>query len=199
MGRTSTAKQRILDSAQHLIYARSYADVGVQEICDHAAVKKGSFYHFFPSKSDLALAVLDHLWEQFQTQILHPAFQKNTSPLDRFQQFYTLAYNMHQQHQATHGQLSGCPYGNLAIELSTQNPAIRLKVHGIFTQISAYFATALNDAVACGEIQCAAPEYTSRALLAYLEGVVMLAKTENNPHVIQDLRPGFFSLISATV
>ncbi|UCD12029.1 MAG: helix-turn-helix transcriptional regulator [Nitrospinaceae bacterium] len=44
----SDAKQRILDSARGLIYSRSYAGVGVQEICKHAGVKKGSFYHFFP-------------------------------------------------------------------------------------------------------------------------------------------------------
>ena len=38
-------KQRLLDAAFALFYARSYADVGVQEICEKAGVKKGSFYH----------------------------------------------------------------------------------------------------------------------------------------------------------
>ena len=52
-------QKRILDSASELIHARSYADVGVSAICEHAGVKKGSFYHFFRSKQELTLTVLD--------------------------------------------------------------------------------------------------------------------------------------------
>ena len=33
-------RQRLIDSARQLIYSRSYADVGVQAICEHAEVKK---------------------------------------------------------------------------------------------------------------------------------------------------------------
>ena len=62
MPQVSHAKEKLLDSALDLMYARSYRDVGVQEICEHAGVKKGSFYHFFPSKRDLTLAALDRQW-----------------------------------------------------------------------------------------------------------------------------------------
>ncbi|NNF95750.1 MAG: TetR/AcrR family transcriptional regulator, partial [Halobacteria archaeon] len=48
--------QRIVDSAKQLMHASSYADVGVAAICEKAEVKKGSFYHFFPSKQELTLA-----------------------------------------------------------------------------------------------------------------------------------------------
>jgi len=58
MTQVHDTKQRLLDTAQRLFYARSYEDVGVQEICQEAGVKKGSFYHFFPSKRDLTLAIL---------------------------------------------------------------------------------------------------------------------------------------------
>ena len=62
MTQVHDTKQRLLDTAQKLFYARSYEDVGVQEICQEAGVKKGSFYHFFPSKRDLTLAILDELF-----------------------------------------------------------------------------------------------------------------------------------------
>ena len=41
---------KLIDSASELIHSRSYADVGVNELCEHAGVKKGSFYHFFPNR-----------------------------------------------------------------------------------------------------------------------------------------------------
>ena len=54
-------RQRIIAGARDLIYSRSYAAVGVAEICQQAAVNKGSFYYFFPSKQALSLAVIDDL------------------------------------------------------------------------------------------------------------------------------------------
>ena len=70
MGRKSNAKERLINSAIELIGTRSYNSVGVQEICEHAGVKKGSFYHFFPSKSDLTVAALDAMWKYFQEHVL---------------------------------------------------------------------------------------------------------------------------------
>ncbi|MEW8500635.1 MAG: helix-turn-helix domain-containing protein, partial [Candidatus Thiodiazotropha taylori] len=52
-------KERILATARELFHGRSYADVGIKEICSMANVQKGSFYHFFQSKQDLAMAVID--------------------------------------------------------------------------------------------------------------------------------------------
>ena len=63
MGRTSDAKERLLDAALDLIWERSYGDVTIDAICEKAGVKKGSFYYFFDSKSELAAAALQSDWE----------------------------------------------------------------------------------------------------------------------------------------
>ncbi|MEW1590357.1 helix-turn-helix domain-containing protein, partial [Micromonospora vinacea] len=54
MGRTSDAKNKILDAAATLIEQRGYTALGVAEICAAAGVPKGSFYYFFESKQALA-------------------------------------------------------------------------------------------------------------------------------------------------
>jgi TetR/AcrR family transcriptional regulator, transcriptional repressor for nem operon len=46
MVRIRDAKERLLSSALKLFSERSYANVSVQELCEHAGVKKGSFYYF---------------------------------------------------------------------------------------------------------------------------------------------------------
>ena len=53
-------RERIVNTAARLFLARSYQVVGVKEICLAAQVQNGSFYHYFPSKCDLAVAVVDH-------------------------------------------------------------------------------------------------------------------------------------------
>ena len=53
------SKQRILAAAKELFLARGYAATTVDAICEKARLTKGSFYHFFDSKEELGLAVLD--------------------------------------------------------------------------------------------------------------------------------------------
>ena len=59
MPRTSDARDRIVSTAARLFLERSYQAVGVDELCQAADVRKGSFYHYFCSKSELAKAVID--------------------------------------------------------------------------------------------------------------------------------------------
>ncbi len=54
MPRISDAKPRLMDAARTLIWENSYGSTSVDAICLKAGVRKGSFYHFFESKSALA-------------------------------------------------------------------------------------------------------------------------------------------------
>ena len=52
-------KERLMDAAMDLIWHNSYGTTSVDAICERAGAKKGSFYYFFKSKSELAAAALD--------------------------------------------------------------------------------------------------------------------------------------------
>ena len=197
MAQVSDAKEKLLNSALNLIYARSYADVGVQELCEHAGVKKGSFYHFFPSKRDLTIAALDRQWEIARRTVWEPAFSMHLSSLKRIERCFDLFYEHQCGMKARTGQVRGCPFGNLALELSTQDEAIRRKVDRIFREVAAYLERALRDAVAAGEIPDQDVGTTAQALVAYMEGVLLLAKTRNDPELIKRLRHGLVRYVTA--
>ena len=59
MGRTSNANERLMTAALDLMWEESYGAVSIDDICQRANVKKGSFYYFFDSKSELAVAALE--------------------------------------------------------------------------------------------------------------------------------------------
>src|SRR5687768_7645459 len=63
MGRASDAKERLMKAVGELIWTGSYGSTTIDQICEKAGVKKGSFYYFFDSKADLAAAALDAWWE----------------------------------------------------------------------------------------------------------------------------------------
>ncbi len=187
MGRTSDARERLIRSAIELIHARSYADVGVNELCEHAGVKKGSFYHFFPSKRDLIVAALNEVAGRYARDIYGPAFAPDLPPLDRIQRLFQLLYEYHASPTRTAGRMEGCHFGNLAVELSTQDEVIRHKVRSMFESCVSLFEGALRDAVDSGDLPEIDISPVAHALLAYLKGVVLLAKTWNDPDMVRRL------------
>src|SRR2546429_9324960 len=62
MGRVSDAKERLMGAVRELIWEGSYGSTTIDQICEKAGVKKGSFYYFFDSKADLAVAAIDEGW-----------------------------------------------------------------------------------------------------------------------------------------
>ena len=59
-------KTRLMDAAMDLIWENSYGTTSVDAICERAGAKKGSFYYFFKSKSELAAAALEADWNKKQ-------------------------------------------------------------------------------------------------------------------------------------
>ena len=188
MNAASDTRQRIVESARDLIYSRSYSDVGVAAICDRAGVKKGSFYHFFPSKQELMLAVIDKFIVEFKEQIFAQAFAPDMPPLGRLRRLVELAYHFQKEIADTLGHTLGCPFGNLAAEMSTQDESIRQKVERVFAQLESRFAATLDEAAGRGDLDADVDiESTAKAMFAYIEGIMLMAKTRNDPEVIRQL------------
>lgn len=186
---TVDTQQRILESARELIYARSYSDVGVAAICEHAGVKKGSFYHFYPSKRDLTLAVIDTYYAELKEHLLKQSFADDIPPMARIERFGQLAFAFQKQVLKDTGRVLGCPFGNLASELATQDEPIRMRIEQIFSGLQNGLRQVLREAIAAGEIHEIDVEATAQAMLAYFEGVLLLAKSQNNAEIIGHLLP----------
>ncbi|MCA1806101.1 MAG: TetR/AcrR family transcriptional regulator [Xanthomonadaceae bacterium] len=186
-------RQRIVASARDLIYSRSYADVGVAEICARAEVRKGSFYHFFSSKQELALAVIDELGMALEDQVLGPAFARDLPPLQRLERFLEALHAFQQGTAEQAGHMLGCPFGNLALELATRDEVIRRKLETVFATIQARFERVLEEATA-NEVQALDIPATAQAMLAYIEGVLLMAKTTDDAGLIPRLGPAFLQI-----
>lgn len=197
MGQVSTARERLLNTALDLVYAKSYAGVGVQELCDQAGVRKGSFYHFFPSKRDLIIAALERQWEIAKQRVWDPAFANHLPFHKKLQRCFDLFYEHQCGVKEKTGRVQGCPFGNLALELSTQDEPIRRKVDHIFRECTRYVERMLKEAIAAGEIPKQDISATAEAVIAYMEGVMLMAKTRNEPNVIKDLRQGLLRFLQA--
>ena len=187
-------RSRIIASAKSRFHSRSYANVGIQEICENAGVQKGSFYHFFPSKRDLALAVIDEFADDWANGFVAEAFDPALPPMERIDYLIDAAYFWQKAIKEVHGRMLGCIFGNLTLEVSTQDDIMRAKLLAIFTLAKSRFKDALDQAVAEGVIAPLDSALTAEAMLAYLEGVILLAKSQNDPELLYRLGPAIKTL-----
>jgi TetR/AcrR family transcriptional repressor of nem operon len=187
MHTATDTRQRLVDTARNLIAASSYHAVGVQEICGEAGVQKGSFYHFFNSKHELALAAVDDMADYFSRSIFGHAFKTDVAPLVRIERFFTAVYNYHQQVKDTTGHVQGCPFGNLAGELGSVDTGMRDKIDTLFRLAEAAIDQALQDAIKQGDLPGMDTHAAARAIFAYTEGLILYAKTRNDATLIRDL------------
>ena len=195
MKNTSDTYQRIIESAQVLIHANSYSDIGVAAICEKAKVQKGSFYHFFSSKQELTLAVIDKNIADMKEKIITQAFNPALAPIERLQLFFDLTIKRQTNIYQETGKIYGCPIGNLATEMSTQDENIRSKLNASFNGLLSLISQTLQEAVDNNDVNDISDvERTAQAMLAYFEGVLLLAKTQNNPSLFKQLMPAILSI-----
>ena len=79
----TSARDRILDTAFRLFYARGIRAVGVDLIIAEAGVAKATFYKHFPAKDELVVAYLDRVDRIWTAQLHSAAEAAGPDPADQ--------------------------------------------------------------------------------------------------------------------
>jgi TetR/AcrR family transcriptional regulator, transcriptional repressor for nem operon len=198
MGRTSDAKERLIDAVIELIWAGSYGSTSVDQICERAGVKKGSFYHFFESKTELALTGIDFSWSEHKKK-LDQIFSPTTPPLQRLIRCFRESREEQEQLKAKHGRVLGCPVHSLGAEISTIDDRLRDKLQEILSQYVLYYESAIRDAHTAGIIVAPNPDTLARVLFAYSEGLLLHARMWNDLSHIDELEKGALLILGASI
>src|SRR5439155_8303230 len=109
MPRVSDMKERLTDAAMDLIWHNSYGTTSVDAICERAGAKKGSFYYFFKSKSELAAAALEADWNKKKAE-MDSIFSPTVPSLERLDRYCDLAQHRLAELQKECGASIGCPW-----------------------------------------------------------------------------------------
>lgn len=196
MGRCSDARDRLLATAARLVHERGYTAVSVAEICSEAGLKKGSFYHFFPSKHALVLATLDR-FADYQEARMQTAVASGAPVREQLVGLLTGMYHGYVAAQRNYGAANGCPIGNLAQEMAHRDDELRAKLGSIFLRWQSRLAMLLEYASKRGELEVRNAKGAAEAIVAYMQGATLLAKATDDPDVFLRLAHGAIALAEA--
>lgn len=195
MPRPVDTRDRIVRSAARLFLTRSYTGVGVADLCAAADVRRGSFYHYFASKTELVNAVVDLHAAEFDRRM----DQARREPAGgRLQAAADAVFAIQSDFEARFGRIVGCPFGNLAAELATTDEEVRAHVATVFAGWEARLAEICRDAAAEGALRPGlAPDRVAHAVLAQMQGLILLAKVRGT--TARSIREDLGALIDSFV
>ena len=197
MGRTSNARQRLIEAIGSLIWVGSYGSTSIDDVCAKAGVKKGSFYYFFESKADLAIAAIDAEWQLRRVE-LDAIFSPVVPPLERFQRLADFVYKSQHDANQKFGCVLGCPLFALGAEISTQEIKLQKKIEEILNFKRMYFESAIRDAHAAGLIQAPDAAGKARLLFTFYQGLLTEARIRNDLEVFRDAGRGTLQLLGVS-
>jgi TetR/AcrR family transcriptional repressor of nem operon len=174
------SKTRLLDAALHVIRAKGYSAARIEDVCEAAGLTKGSFFHHFRSKEDLALAAAEH-FSAFADSIFSAApYRRLPDPLDRLLGYVDFRRAILQGELADYT----CLLGTMVQETYDTHPLIRKACDRC---IAAHAATLVPDIEAAIRKYGIAAEWTVESLAyhtqAVIQGAFILAKAQHSPEV----------------
>jgi TetR/AcrR family transcriptional repressor of nem operon len=139
---SDSTRDRLVSAAMRLFWEKGYNTTSIADITREAGAHSGSLYHFFPTKQDLLLAVLDRYHAGIHSMLLEPAWQGVDDPIERV--FALLA--AYRERLVRTDCFYGCPIGSLALELHEPDPPVREKLAANFDAWTGAIEACLDEA-----------------------------------------------------
>jgi TetR/AcrR family transcriptional repressor of nem operon len=174
------SKTRILEAALSVIRTKGYTATRIEDVCEAAGLTKGSFFHHFSTKEELAIAAADY-WSEITSALFADApYHAPADPVQR-----VLAY-VDFRKALLQGELPEftCVVGTMTQEVFGTHPAIR---EACEHSISGHAATLVPDIQAAIE-QCGIQaDWTAESLALFtqaaIQGAFILAKAKHTREV----------------
>lgn len=163
-------RERILESSYQAILAKSFNGVGLNEILACAGVPKGSFYHYFKSKEELGISVVEKASNQYAETLRSILQDRSRKPVGRLRYLYELA----RVHVVEQGFQRECIIPKMALEIANLSEPIRAAIKSGFDQARSIMAQCIREGQAAGDISREFdPESLADFLMSSWEGVTI--------------------------
>ncbi|MGA3102203.1 MAG: TetR/AcrR family transcriptional regulator [Terracidiphilus sp.] len=174
------SRKKLLDASLYVIRAKGYSATTVDDICAAAGLTKGSFFHHFKSKEDLALAAAEHFSTFAEGVFVAAPYRILPDPVSRLLGYvdFRKAILMGQLPEFT------CLLGTMVQETYETHPAIRAACD---KYISAHAATLEADVAAAMTQHGFHADWTAKSLALYtqavIQGAFILAKAQGSSEI----------------
>jgi len=174
----STSKEKVIDSAQALFHSNGFQSTSIDDILEETGVTKSNLYYHFKSKEELGLFILEKRIVEYEKKFLSDTLGNTSiSPEQRLKNYYKKVTKYHRDLNCR----NGCPFGNLALEMSDTNEKFRLRLSQFFDHWQKVIELCIRDGVKQKQFRDdISPKTISQLILSHLEGAILMTKTHRS-------------------
>ncbi len=172
-----TTRQKLIDAGIQAVLAGSYHGVGLSKILADAGVPKGSFYHYFQSKEDFGVSLIEHSGQRQAEMIQEVLTDRRKKPSERLQAFLEIVRDCVEENDYQ----APCLVGKLAQELGNLSDPMREAIRFALNQRCSILAKCIAEGQKDGEISSQEPaEILADFVNDSLEGARVRMSIERN-------------------
>ncbi len=176
-------RSAILGAAFEEIYRLGFQAASLTDILARTGVTKGALYHHFPTKKALGLAVVDEMIGPYIREKWLGKLDPDQNSIDALIQIFSGAAAKATDHDL---QL-GCPFYNLAQEMSPIDDDFRRHLSDLFSEWRALFARVIERGQEREEVRLdIKPQHAATFLITTLEGAIATVKLTRDPSLLED-------------
>jgi len=179
-------REKILAVATERFFRHGYQHTSVDDLLEACGVAKSNFYYHFKTKEELACAVLDAKFEEYESLMRASLSDEMQPPCQRIELFFAGLCDM----QKDMYQYAGCPFGNFAAGLADsdceQSERFRIRLAHFFRRIEGYLHACILQGAAEGMFRDDVPPLRlAQHIIASIQGSLVLAKTFRDSQILQ--------------
>jgi TetR/AcrR family transcriptional repressor of nem operon len=191
MGKAEETRKFIVEKTAPIFNVKGYAGTSLSDMTEATGLTKGSIYGNFEDKDEVALAAFEHNWKSVQNA-LRAEIGKRKTYKDKLLVF-ARAYGSAQTDPSPEG---GCPLLNTAIEADDTHAGLRAAALSAFQSWKKNIVSLIEGGIAAEEFRAEVDaEAVALALIALIEGAIMISKLTGNPRHRKAVMPAAEKLI----
>lgn len=183
-------KSQLIRSGLEILTENGFSSTGIDEILKNVGVPKGSFYHYFDSKNQFGLVLVDSYDQFFKDKLNHYLSDKTLNPIERLIAFMNNAEESMRRYDFKRG----CLIGNLGQEMGRLNEEFRNRLIRVFQDWELIVKRCLEEAQEQGYIS-QKQNCTNLAHVFWVgwEGAVLRTKLERNAKPLNEFSMFFLA------
>ena len=170
-------RQFIIETTAGVFNTKGYAGTSIADLTNITGLTKGSIYGNFASKEEVALAAFD-----YNLALIQRDTQQQMSQALTCQQKLLVYARVYHSFNQLGFPVGGCPILNTATEADDTNNLLKDKAAKAVLAWKRTIVEIIKTGMASGEFKAnVEPDSTALAMIALIEGGIMIAKVTNNP------------------
>jgi AcrR family transcriptional regulator len=180
-----TMRGSLLEATKELLWEVGYDAMSPRQVLERSGAGKGSFYHHFNSKLDLAAEALKEVSIEEIARV-DSLFLSDRPPLERIEAYLLTPRDP----------FKGCRLGRLVHESAIENEGLREPIAAYLHRVEIHIKRCLLEARGLGQLQSGADVNSiSASLVAVVQGAYVLARANGDETLMQQALEGAVRLL----